>query len=236
MNLRLWSVLLTFSFHFAPTQASDIWAVKIDGDAQVAQRLSYEYGYEYVQKLEGFDNIYVLKKKNYVHRNKREASEATTELLSNSSILWAEHQESKTRVKRGIIPPREIDDILDELSENQNQNTWVKFVRSFPVPVQQKLIVNIAFKAADVKTRFNDDLWSHQWYLHESPLAKTDHGITEVWKMGFTGRNIKVCILDDGVEGRHPDIRANYDHNASYDMNDEDGDPSKFWKTLFCNI
>lgn len=30
-----------------------------------------------------------------------------------------------------------------------------------------------------------------------------------------------------GLEWNHSDLQANYDHNASYDMNDDDPDPSK---------
>jgi hypothetical protein len=35
-----------------------------------------------------------------------------------------------------------------------------------------------------------------------------------------------VSILDDGIETEHPDLKDNYDPEASFDLNDNDSDPS----------
>jgi hypothetical protein len=32
-------------------------------------------------------------------------------------------------------------------------------------------------------------------------------------------------MLDDGIEWNHPDLRDNYDEDASTDLNDNDNDP-----------
>ncbi len=72
--------------------------------------------------------------------------------------------------------------------------------------------------------------------------------VQEVWRQGITGKNIVVTILDDGLEYSHPDLRQNYvramcnahymcdpltvhisvlkEPRASYDINDDDADPS----------
>ncbi len=34
-----------------------------------------------------------------------------------------------------------------------------------------------------------------------------------------------VSILDDGIEWNHPDLKDNYDSEASIDLNDNDKDP-----------
>lgn len=34
--------------------------------------------------------------------------------------------------------------------------------------------------------------------------------VKEAWDLGFTGRNIVVSILDDGIEKDHPDLAINY--------------------------
>jgi len=31
-----------------------------------------------------------------------------------------------------------------------------------------------------------------------------------VWREGYTGRDVVVSILDDGIEKDHPDIKKNY--------------------------
>ena len=49
--------------------------------------------------------------------------------------------------------------------------------------------------------------------------------VLDAWAAGFTGKNVTVSILDDGVEYSHPDLRDNYNAAASTDINDNDNDP-----------
>lgn len=41
-----------------------------------------------------------------------------------------------------------------------------------------------------------------------------EHGramnISGAWRLGFTGKNVVVTILDDGIEKDHPDLIQNY--------------------------
>ena len=46
-----------------------------------------------------------------------------------------------------------------------------------------------------------------------------------VWLKGYTGKGSVVTVVDDGIEYTHPDLRANYDASASWDMNGNDPDP-----------
>ena len=40
--------------------------------------------------------------------------------------------------------------------------------------------------------------------------------VEEAWKAGFTGKDIVVSILDDGIEHDHPDLKKNYvSHNTN---------------------
>jgi len=34
--------------------------------------------------------------------------------------------------------------------------------------------------------------------------------VIPAWKKGFTGKNVVVTILDDGIERDHPDLQRNY--------------------------
>ncbi|KAJ7413968.1 hypothetical protein WISP_87344 [Willisornis vidua] len=49
--------------------------------------------------------------------------------------------------------------------------------------------------------------------------------IVGAWKRGYTGKNVVVTILDDGIERNHPDLMQNYDSQASFDVNGNDFDP-----------
>ena len=34
--------------------------------------------------------------------------------------------------------------------------------------------------------------------------------VQDAWKMGITGKDVVVTILDDGIEKDHPDLKRNY--------------------------
>lgn len=40
--------------------------------------------------------------------------------------------------------------------------------------------------------------------------CQSDMNIMGAWKRGFTGKNVVVTILDDGIERNHPDLLQNY--------------------------
>lgn len=79
-------------------------------------------------------------------------------------------------------------------------------------------------------SKFNDELWMHQWYLQDNSNVAQLHGevelkVEDVWKMGYSGKGVVVTILDDGLEHNHTDIKQNYDPRASFDMNNNQSNP-----------
>ncbi|XP_027426681.1 proprotein convertase subtilisin/kexin type 6 isoform X1 [Zalophus californianus] len=76
---------------------------------------------------------------------------------------------------------------------------------------------------------FNDPIWSNMWYMHcgdKNNRCRSEMNVQAAWKKGYTGKNVVVTILDDGIERNHPDLAPNYDSYASYDVNGNDYDPS----------
>ncbi|XP_053768658.1 proprotein convertase subtilisin/kexin type 6 isoform X2 [Desmodus rotundus] len=76
---------------------------------------------------------------------------------------------------------------------------------------------------------FIDPLWSNMWYMHcghKSSRCRSEMNVQAAWRRGYTGKNVVVTILDDGIERNHPDLVDNYDPYASYDVNGNDHDPS----------
>lgn len=67
----------------------------------------------------------------------------------------------------------------------------------------------------------SDPLYSAQWFLQ----AKYNN-VTGAWAQGVSGEGVVVTVLDDGLEYAHPDLEANYEPLASWDMNDNDRDPA----------
>ncbi|KAE8618084.1 hypothetical protein XENTR_v10009272 [Xenopus tropicalis] len=85
-------------------------------------------------------------------------------------------------------------------------------------------------KKRDVFTDPTDPKFMQQWYLLDT--NRHDLHVKEAWEQGFTGKGIVVSILDDGIEKNHPDLQANYDPAASYDVNDQDPDPQPRYTQL----
>lgn len=40
--------------------------------------------------------------------------------------------------------------------------------------------------------------------------CRSEMNVQAAWKRGYTGKNVVVTILDDGIERNHPDLAANY--------------------------
>jgi furin len=74
------------------------------------------------------------------------------------------------------------------------------------------------------KTNLDDEAWPAMWYLNRGGRGM-DMNVEEAWAEGVSGKGVVVSILDDGVEWNHPDLKDNYDEEASIDLNDNDKDP-----------
>lgn len=72
-----------------------------------------------------------------------------------------------------------------------------------------------------------DPEWPNLWYLNRNMYNKDlpDMNVTGAWAQGYSGKGVSVTFLDDGLEYTHPDLKDNYDHQASYDINANDNDP-----------
>ena len=69
-----------------------------------------------------------------------------------------------------------------------------------------------------------------QWHLKNTGLggrtAGVDINVEPAWDAGFQGQGIKIGIVDDGLQGNHPDISTNYSPAISFDFASNDADPS----------
>ena len=72
-----------------------------------------------------------------------------------------------------------------------------------------------------------DPLLAYQWYIQNTgasafsstlPVAGNDMNVTGAWTAGYTGKGIKVAIVDSGLEIAHEDLSANVDQANSYNF------------------
>ncbi len=85
---------------------------------------------------------------------------------------------------------------------------------------------------ADQKSRRlvpNDPLFGQQWHLRNTGqfggTAGLDSRASLVWD-SYLGDGVVIAIVDDGLEHTHPDLAERYLAAFSYDLNDDDPDPS----------
>ncbi len=75
----------------------------------------------------------------------------------------------------------------------------------------------------------NDTLFTNQWHLlntgQNGARLGLDINVTNVWDR-FRGAGVTIGIVDDGLQGSHPDLTNNYNFSLGLDVNDGDFDPS----------
>lgn len=57
------------------------------------------------------------------------------------------------------------------------------------------------------------------WHLNNSLFPGNDVNVLPVWKQGITGKGVTVCIIDDGVDFNHPDLKGSLRADLSNDFN-----------------
>ena len=195
-------VLLSGQIHAKSHEYIREWAAKVS-DPLEADLIAMETGFVNRGPIKPFHDIYLFENINVPHRSRRSAQGHTDRLLGHEKVLWAEQQIVKQRTKR---------DHIDELD-------------------LEKRAENSAYKS----TRYDDPEWANQWYLRDKRNAensqttyntKLDLHVIPAWAMGYSGKGVVVTVLDDGLERNNTDIMANYDAEASYDLNDDDDDPT----------
>uniref|UniRef100_A0A183IXU1 Furin-like protease 1 n=1 Tax=Soboliphyme baturini TaxID=241478 RepID=A0A183IXU1_9BILA len=175
------------------------WAVQVPGGEETARRVALEAGFLFEGHIIADYYSFVAP-----HVRKRSPRQAQRYL---SSLQRSPEVEVLKRVKRDFLPRR---------SRHSAYKTDLP-VSAAHHPYQCSSSGDNSYSS------INDPEWPQMWYLNRGPGL--DHNVKEAWDLGYTGKNVVVTILDDGLERTHPDIAPNYDPSASYDINDRDSDP-----------
>jgi subtilisin family serine protease len=81
----------------------------------------------------------------------------------------------------------------------------------------------------------SDPLLAYQWSIQnvgasafssDLPVAGNDMNVTAAWAAGYTGKGIKVAVVDSGLEIKHEDLAANVDIANSYNFANGSNDPT----------
>uniref|UniRef100_T1KT62 furin n=1 Tax=Tetranychus urticae TaxID=32264 RepID=T1KT62_TETUR len=138
------------------------------------------------------------------------------------------HLKHKRKFKRSTQPSHNISEIYKE--------PYVNSLTHLPVKKRSKRdLIRTSLYSRSVETldKFNDPHWLQMWYLNRG--NGLDMNVQKVWDQNITGKGVVVTILDDGLEGDHPDLVENYDPRASYDVNNSDEDPTPRYDIIDSN-
>lgn len=81
----------------------------------------------------------------------------------------------------------------------------------------------------------SDPLLKNQWHPHNTgqdtfastpPVAGNDMRVGPAWAAGYSGKGVKVAVIDDGVEAAHEDLSANFEVGRSFNFVTQGNDPT----------
>jgi subtilisin family serine protease len=81
----------------------------------------------------------------------------------------------------------------------------------------------------------SDPLLRNQWHLRNTgqdtfastpPVAGNDMRVGPAWAAGYSGKGVKVAVIDDGVEAAHEDLSANFEVGRSFNFVTQGNDPT----------
>ena len=105
------------------------------------------------------------------------------------AIKHLSKQELRQRTKRGGILIRDPQS-ESEAGSSQNATTSLRAV----------------VERFDIK----DPLFKDQWHLINTEYEDNMLNVVPVWDMGIKGKNVKISLIDDGLDYESDDLKANF--------------------------
>ncbi|CAL8344486.1 unnamed protein product [Lota lota] len=193
---------LYLGFAYPPCRArvyTNHWAVRIAGGPDFADQIAEKYGYRNMGQIGDLTDLYHFFHSRTIKRSTLSSRGRHSFISMEPKVEWIQQQVVKRRIKRDYkqTPPLSLTSLAHSSPAHNN-------------------------------IFYNDGKWSSMWYIHcndDVHNCQSDMNIMGAWKRGYTGKDVVVTILDDGIEHNHPDLLQNYDPQASFDVNGNDMDP-----------
>jgi subtilisin family serine protease len=125
---------------------------------------------------------------------------------------------------------------------NANTGAIMYTVPGFVAATSDSFVVTVANLGASTASTVNvslnsDPLITNQWHIQNRgqdafsttpPVAGNDINVTPAWTAGYTGKGIKVGVVDSGLEAAHEDLAANVDvaHSLNFVTGGSDPTPT----------
>jgi len=223
------SVIVLLAGFARPDSYNNEWSAHVPGGEEAARKVGEDTGCDFGHEIIPGENWFLFHCHNNKHRVSRRSTEAHYEqhkdIEEHEHVHAAEQQKVKSRRRRqwGMGFGGQ---------QQQQYGGMGGLQQQWRMPQQQTPAIDPNTPFED-KMHMNDQRWPLMWYLNRGD--KLDMNVQEAWEMGITGKGIVITILDDGIEKANPDLVANYDPEASYDVNQNDADPTPRYDLIDSN-
>lgn len=132
----------------------------------------------------------------------------TKELRVSFAIRSLERQELRIRHKRDkIISPWDTPHLFPQVRDPIAGPE----PKPYPEPLPRPPILP-AGKVAKMQDlhQINDPIFPEQWHLANDKRAGYDLNVSSVWAANITGKGVNVCLIDDGLDMKSPDLVSNF--------------------------
>lgn len=130
--------------------------------------------------------------------------------LQNTTTVFALQFAAKHRLKLLHLDPVAGYHVFKSVDKAvKTTHTLKKLGESPHVLEVEKQVLRQQYK------RSNDPLRTQQWHLDAIEVSSK-----------YSGKNINIAIVDDGLQWEHPDLKLHYAARLSHDFNDKDADPT----------
>jgi len=206
-----------------PDSFNNDWSTHIPGGLEAAQKVEKDTGCELQYEIIPGENLFLFKCHHVRRRSTERDVETHQTIEEHDHVEQAEQQQVKNRRRRQWFGGG---------NQYGGGNQFGGMPQQWRMPQQQTPAIDPNTPYED-KKHLNDPRWPLMWYLNRG--GKLDMNVQDAWEMGITGKGIVITILDDGIEKANPDLVANYDPEASYDVNQNDADPTPRYDLIDSN-
>ncbi|MFE7060618.1 S8 family serine peptidase [Sutcliffiella sp. NPDC057660] len=154
--------------------------------------------------------------------------------LQEQSIVEAKHN-GKKQSKQNLKSAR--DKVKKEVAKRTSKSKvereydYVFSGFSLEIPANEipSLLATPGVKAVypNVEYTTTEELVSKEEYSPAMFDSAPFIGANEAWDLGFTGKGVKVAVIDTGVDYTHPDLAPNFGEYLGWDFVDNDNDPQE---------
>ncbi|UGW83499.1 MULTISPECIES: S8 family serine peptidase [Bacillus] len=154
--------------------------------------------------------------------------------LAEAKELGKAQTKSKLKSERAKVKKKALKTIKHGKINREYEQVFSGFSMKLPANEIPKLLSDQDVKAVYPNVTYHtDQLKDKDITLSKDAVSpQMDDsapyiGANDAWKLGYTGKGVKVAIIDTGVEYKHPDLKKNFGQYKGYDFVDNDYDPEE---------